>query len=705
MLRRSSSILVVLLFVLATFARGASAQAPPSPGDVTILVFTDPGEIPHLEVAGEARKLPLKHTDVRANVRGGVAEVAVTQTYENPSDKPIEARYIFPLPENSAVYSMRMTIGERVVEAVVREREEAKRTYEAAKQAGHAAALLEQERPNVFTQSVANIEPGKRIEVTIRYVQDLTYDAGKYEFVFPMVVGPRFMNGNVPDAARISPPVMGKGERTGSDVKVEVNVDPAPADADVEVPTHEIVKKRADGALYISLAEKSSIPNRDFVLRWRVAGDKPKSRLLLSEPVGGVGYFSLLVHPPDLPVDSLVGRRQVIFVVDVSGSMFGVPLALCKRAMREALLSLRPVDTFNIVTFAGSTGQAFPSPRAVNHASIRDAWQYVAAMTAGGGTQMAGAVEAALRPEIEPGRDRYVFFLTDGFIGGETEIFEGAKRLVAGLRAKGQKARVFGMGIGSSPNRNLIEGLSKAGNGLATYAGNREDPARAINAVYHHIDHVVLTDVKPDLAALGAEEVFPAKVPDLFASHPLVLHGTYRKPPAGPIVVKAKAGNEAIEIPVEVRRTSGDSGATLGRLWARSKVASLEELLWEGPVPNVQSQIVELGVRFHLVTPYTSLVAVDWSRKVGDGNPETITQPVESPEGVDSEMAGAQMASYGHSMSGSAEEIVVMGRPGSCLCHAGAGDETRGGVMSVGLIVIGIVVRRWRRRGVRPSRD
>lgn len=722
--------ILVLFSILVALVRCAAAQqpvatawtapfeAPPPPLDVaswgravtappgaTILVFTDPGEVPHLEVAGEGRALPLEHTGVRANVRGGVAELEVTQTYQNPSDKPIEAVYVFPLPENSAVYSMRMRIGERVIEAEVRERKIARAVYEAAKNAGHTAALLEQERPNVFTQSVANLEPGKKIDVVIRYVQDLTYDAGQYEFVFPMVVGPRYTAGT-PDAARISPPVMGTGERTGSDVSVEVNVEPGPAVTDIEVPTHEVAKTLANGALRVALTEKQAIPNRDFVLRWRVVDARPKARLLLSEPTDGAGYFSLLVHPPQLPVDDLVGRREIIFVVDVSGSMSGVPLALCQQAMREALVSLRPVDTFNIITFAGSTGQAFKAPRAANSASIRDAMDFVNGMTAGGGTVMAGAVEAALRPDVEPGRNRYVFFLTDGYIGGEAQIFAGAKRLVAGLEAKGQKARVFGMGIGSSPNRNLIEGLSLAGKGLATYAGTREDPARAVNKIYHYIDRAVLTEVKPDLAALGAAEVFPAEIPDLFASHPIVLHGVYKKLPEGPVVVRAKAGNETVEIPVEVRRSVGSTMGTLGRLWARAKVASLEEQRWIEGNPAAEKAITDLGLRFHLVTPFTSLIAVDWSKKVGDGNPEKVVQPVDAPEGVDPEMAGGQVIGMppalnhriDRSLAGASEVVVISGRPGCyCRAFAGQGESPAGGLAAVAMLVLVCVARRQRR--------
>lgn len=694
-------------------------QVVAAPPDSTVVIYTDPGDVPRLEVAGEQRKFPLVRTDVRANVRGGVAEVEVTQKYQNPSDKPIEAVYIFPLPENSAVYRMRMAIGERVIEADVKERQAAKKMYEAAKRAGNAAALLEQERPNVFTQSVANIAPGKEINVKIQYVQDLTYDAGQYEFVFPMVVGPRY-NAHADDAARISPPYMGTGERSGADVSVEVNVDPEPVATNIEVPTHEVSKTSNKGALKVALKEKKALPNRDFVMRWRVVGNKPRARLLLSEMSGQEGYFSLLVHPPELPIESLVGKREIIFVVDVSGSMSGLPLDLCRMAMQKALRGLRPVDTFNIVTFAGFTGKVFEKPRSANQESIRDALEYIYAMRAGGGTEMRTAVDEALKPNVEAGRHRYVFFLTDGYIGDEARIFAGAGELVAGLEAKGQRARVFGMGIGSSPNRHLIEGLSHAGKGLATYAGNREDPGRAVNAVYHYIDRAVLTDVKPDWAAIGATEVFPSAAPDLFASHPIVLHGMYKSQPSGPMVVRAKAGNDVIEIPVDVRQGVGGARDTLGRLWARSKIASFDE---SGTGQGDESQkkvILDLGLQFHLVTKYTSLIAVDTSQTVGDGNPETIQQPVDGPEDVNIEMAGGRhrqlevlsmpiMAaqrderrprSWGGGNDETADVYAVQRVSGGCFCRAGAGTITSSG-WAAGVVLVVMYVGRRRAKSFR----
>lgn len=738
----------------ATWGKAAppnSTVIVPPPGS-TVVIYTDPGDIPHLEVAGEKTRLPLEHTRVRANLRGFVAEVEVTQTYQNSSDRPIEAVYVFPLPENSAVYSMRMVIGERVIEADVRKRDEARKLYQQAKREGHTAALLEQERSNIFTQSVANIEPGKAIDVVTRYVQDLTYDAGQYEFVFPMVVGPRFIPGepvattqgtgtrrdttSVPDASRITPPMMGPGERTGHDISVEVTLDAGSMVGDIEAPTHPVVAQHpGDGTLRVALAERRSIPNRDFVLRYRVSGERPRARLLLSELGANGGYFSLVLHPPRLDVDALVGQRELLFVVDVSGSMQGLPLELCRRAMREALLKLRPVDTFNIITFSGSTGHAFPAPRPANQTAVRDAFEFVDKMVAGGGTYMANAVSEALRPDVARGRHRYVFFLTDGYVGGDDAIFHGTKSLVSSLEERGQRARVFGVGVGSSVNRGLIEGISRLGKGVSTYIGSREDPARAVNQVYRYIDRAVLTELRPDLADAGASEMYPAALPDLFASHPVILHGRYRKVPEGRVVVRGKVGGNAIEIPVEVRRDAGAGAGVLGRLWARAKVASLEEELWAKGAAEAEKGITDLGLSFHLVTRYTSLIAVDWSRKASDGNPETIVQPVDAPEGVSMEMASTPVVGNSsversfESLSGSAtsgEEVLVVGRApiidtssstmgvlittsrktqfgqgNGCFCRAGIeGEPGHGGEAALIAAIAAIILRRAGRRRV-----
>lgn len=661
-----------LLFLLSLIAAACAAGGLPEPGAVAaegwgqgtphagaVEVHTDPGELPGLEVAEAGRpRLPLEHTHVKARLSGFFADVEVSQTYRNSYDHPINAVYVFPLPENSAVDHLKMVIGPRVIEAEVDERKAAKKTFERARRAGHTAALVEQERPNVFTQSVANIAPLTKIDVVVHYLQDLTYDAGEYEFVFPTVVGPRYIPGapvagssgsgtradtdRVPDAARITPAVMGRGQRSGHDISIEVIADAALPIGELSVPTHEVISRRpADGTLRVTLAEKDAIPNRDFVMRYRVAGREPRAALYTSG--GRSGHFALIVHPPALDVDRLVGRREIVFVVDVSGSMRGAPLALCQAAMRRAIRHLRPVDTFNIITFSGATGQAFPAPRPANDATVREALAYVDKMVAGGRTEMSDAVKAALGLDVERGRRRYVFFLTDGLTGEEARIAEEARSFVEALGRKGQEARVFGLGVGSSPNRAMIEALSRAGRGVAVFAGNREDPGRAVNRFFRYIDRSVLRDLHIDWGSLEPAELFPRELPDLFASHPLIVHGRYTGEAKGPIVVRGTVNDDDLAIPVQIRLSATPDApkGLLGTLWARAKIGSLEEALWAGSNPDAEKAITALGIEHHLVTSFTSLIAVDRSQRVGDGHAQTIAQPVEIPEGVDPEMSGA----------------------------------------------------------------
>jgi Ca-activated chloride channel homolog len=622
-------------------------------------VHTDPGDIPQLKVVVDGKKLdlPLKHTAVKAEITGYVARVEVTQTYQNPFAYPIEAIYVFPLPENSAVDDMRMVIGDRVIQADIKKREEARRTYEDAKKQGYTAALLEQERPNVFTQSVANIEPGTDIDVIIRYVQNLTYDAGEYEFVFPMVVGPRFFPGaptggksgtgwgvdtdQVPDASRISPAVLGGGMRSGHDISIEVLAVAGLPISTWEVPTHDVqYLPTTDGSLALELSPKDSLPNRDFVLRYHVDGKEPQATVLTHRS-GKDGYLTLIVQPPTFDIDKLVGNRELIFVVDISGSMSGVPISMCQDAMETAIKNMRPVDTFNVITFAGATGKAFEASRPANDSNIKDALDFIRKMQAGGGTYMLDGIKAALGDEVERGRNRYVFFLTDGYVGNEGEILAATQRMISAIERRGDKAKVFGFGVGSSVNRYLIDGLGKAGKGTGVYATTREDPTLAVNKFYRFIDRSLLEDVEINWGPLAIEQVFPTQIPDLFASRPLILHAKYMTPGSGTITIKGRANGKALELPVTITLPDLETkNEVLGTLWARAKIDWLSRELWSGPQPQVIDSITELGIAHRIVTQYTSFVAVDRSKKV-QGDLKTIVQPVETPEGVDPTMAGA----------------------------------------------------------------
>ena len=623
------------------------------------VVYTEPGELPRFEVAGAT--LPLRNTTVRAHLRGPVAEVVVTQRFVNDRPTAIEAIYTFPLPENSAVDRMRMVLGERVIEARIRERKQAQADYQQARAAGHTAALLEQERPNVFTQSVANIPPGEAIDVEIRYLQTLSYDAGEYEFVFPTVVGPRYIPGEqtgtrtgtgrladtdrVPDASRITPPTVGVGQRTGNDLSIEVVAEAGSPITAWAAPAHDVLATSAGERLHVKLAAHDNIPNRDFVLRYRSAGARPAARMFVAPDLDGVGgHFLLVAEPPRLDVEKLVGQRELIFVVDVSGSMHGTPLALAKAAMREALAGVRPVDTFDVFVFSGATGRLFDAPRPATAANLQLARDFIDGLRAGGGTEMGGAVAAALGSPVSAGRHRYVLFLTDGNTGEEEAIARDAHVLVERQKQAGTRARVFGVGIGSSPNTHLLAQLSRAGEGVPLSIHRPLEVAHAVQTFERIIDAPILTDVAVRWDTIKVDAVYPNTAPDLFASRPLVLHGRYdgELPRHPTLALRGAVGQQSVTVPITVTPV-GERTDVLAGLWARARVDDLELIRTTDESHTVRAlaerDILATGLEHHLVTAFTSLIAIDTSRTFKNG--ATIVQPTELPEDVDPALYGA----------------------------------------------------------------
>ncbi len=608
-----------------------------APGDLPSLLVEEPSPDP----SAASARLPLKSTNAKLELLGSFARVEVAQRFENPKKAPIEVLYVFPLPENAAVTGFTMKVGERKIEAKIDERSRAQATYRAAKKGGLRAALLEQERANVFVQSIANIEPGAAIEVTTRYVQDLTYDAGVYEVVFPMVVGPRVTTGT----SRLTPPYLGKGERSGADITVEVVADANLAPKGFVGVTHEVTSYESQrGTKHVLLAKKDKIKNRDFVLRYEAASDRPRATLETSP--GASGFFTLTVEPPLIDVDTAVGKREILFVVDVSGSMAGQPLALSKRALALALSKLRPVDTFDVLTFSNGTGRAFDAPRPADEESVTEALAFVDRMQAGGGTFFVDAIGSALSTQTgDADRHRYVFFVTDGFISADDLILRETRKLVGSLEKAGRKAKVFTLGVGPAPNRALLSSIAREGKGAAVYVSTRETPERAVSSFFRYIDHPVLRDVTIDWGGLQPAELQPAELPDLLASRPLVIHGRFTGDPKRGPTVRARSAAGAVEIPVNVR-TGGPARDVLGPLWARAKIAALDADLAAGNA-GAALAITRLGLEFGLVSRFTSFVAFDRSSRVPGGAPELLWQPAEieglTPDGGETKLrAGAE---------------------------------------------------------------
>ncbi len=575
----------------------------------------------------------LQHTQVSAKVSGSIARVEVTQLYKNPSADRLEAVYAFPLPANAAVTDMYFRIGKRIVYSQVQKREEAKRTYEAAKSEGRTAALTEQERPNLFTQSVANIPPGETVAVVIRYVHEVPLDDGRYQFVFPTTVGPRYVPGHgattaVTDAERITPPTVPESVHSANDVDITVQLVPGVAFTDVAAKWHDVVTGLdGDGARLVALAEDDRRPNKDFVLTWQPAGAQPSAHAL-TENDRGEQYVMLMLQPPAEVQAKMVRPKEMVFLVDVSGSMGGQPLDTAKGLVGAALDRMGPEDTFQLIAFASNTEQMSDQPLLNTRENVEAAKRWLGKMSGGGGTEMMKGIYAALAPPADPKRLRMVVFCTDGFIGNEQEILQATRQYR-------DRARVFGFGIGSSVNRYLIEGMGREGRGASDVVGPNEKIEPAVERLYKRLDRPVLTDLSLEFDGIAIIDRQPEALPDLMAGQPLVVVGKAVGGKTGKVKVSGRYAGApwSKEVPIEMSQTSGGP-AVLGTLWARRKIDSLT---WAEPSVDAdrQAAITELGLKFKLITQYTSFVAVERELLVDPKLPLTqMLVPNEMPEGV-----------------------------------------------------------------------
>lgn len=603
------------------------------------------GALTAVDSSGKATATcPLKHTDVKAEISGFVSRVVVTQQFENPFKEKIEAVYTFPLPQNAAVDDMTMIVGERTIRGKILPREEAQAVYDAAKASGKVASLLDQERPNIFTQSVANILPGEQIKITISYVETLNYVNGAYEFVFPMVVGPRYVPGSptgikqgngfapdtdrVPDASRITPPAM----RSGHDISLDVTLDAGLILDDVNSKTHDVEIQRTDShSARLRLREGSTIPNKDFVLRYDVAGRAIQDALLTHRSDKG-GYFTLILQPPDRVTAEDVRPKELVFVLDTSGSMQGFPIEKAKETMKLALDSLYPSDTFNLITFAGDTQILFSKPVPATKANLNKAQAFLNSRAGSGGTEMMTAIKAALEPSDDQSHIRIVCFMTDGYVGNDMEIISEVQ--------KHASARVFSFGIGSSVNRFLLDKMAEVGRGEVEYVALNDDGSAAARRFHERVRNPLLTDISIDWSGLPVADVYPQRIPDLFAAKPLILTGRFTSAGRGTIRLKGKMGGSDFvrEIPVELPETMALHDV-LAPLWARARVDNLMNEDYAGAQSgnmrdDLKDTITQLGIEYRLMTQFTSFVAVEEMIVTDGGQPRRIDVPVETPQGV-----------------------------------------------------------------------
>ena len=591
---------------------------------------------------------PLKHTEVKAEISGFISRVVVTQQFENPFKEKIEAVYTFPLPQNAAVDDMTMIVGTRTIRGKILPREEAQAVYDAAKSSGKVASLLDQERPNIFTQSVANILPGEQIKITISYVETLNYVNGAYEFVFPMVVGPRYVPGSalqqrqgngfapdtnrVPDASRITPNAAPPAMRSGHDISLDVTLDAGLILDNIDSKTHDVNIQRPDPhSARLHLREGTTIPNKDFVLRYDVAGKAIQDALITHRSEKG-GYFTLILQPPDRVTAEDVTPKELVFVLDTSGSMQGFPIEKAKETMNLALASLYPSDTFNLITFAGDTEILFPKPVPATPANLKKAQAFLTSRSGAGGTEMMTAIKAALEPSDDQSHIRIVCFMTDGYVGNDMEIISEVQ--------KHSNARVFSFGIGSSVNRFLLDKMAEVGRGEVEYVALDDDGSAAARHFHERVRNPLLTDISIDWSDLPVADVYPQRIPDLFGAKPLILTGRFTSAGRGTIRLKGKmAGSDFVrEIPVELPENMALHDV-LAPLWARARVGNLMSEDYAGAQSGnmrteLKDAITQIGIEYRLMTQFTSFVAVEEMVVTDGGLPRRIDVPVEVPQGV-----------------------------------------------------------------------
>ena len=618
------------IWIIARSSDAPAQSTDDIPGSGALMTTIDTKEVP----------MPLKHTDVHASVSGYIGSVEVVQQFHNPYSSKIEAVYVFPLPHNAAVNEFIMTIGDRRIRGIIRERKEAEEIYQQAKQQGYVASLLTEERPNVFTQSVANIEPGRDIDVVIRYFHTLEYADGWYEFVFPMVVGPRFnppgITNGIGAAARGGAGASGQQtevqylkptERSGHNISLQVDVDAGVAIEEFRCKTHDIDAQFSDGKLVVQLKPHDSIPNRDFVLRYRVAGDKIKSDLMTYRDERG-GYFTFMLYPPKEMGTLKRQPLELVFVLDCSGSMDGRPITQAKAAVERALSLMEPGDSFQIINFSDSASQLGPKPIEATQENVRRGRNYLRRLNGGGGTMMIEGIKASLDFPHDPERLRFVCFLTDGYIGNEAEILsEIHKRL--------GPSRIFSFGIGSAVNRYLIDGMANVGKGAVAYLGSRDDAAEVMEDFFRRISHPALRDIAIDWGGLRATEVFPREVPDLFVGRPVILAGRFNGDARTEIRVSGKIGDGQIDIPV-VGEADEVTAAHRGlpSVWARKKIGDLADQSLSEPDADLPMQIKKVALDYGLMSAYTAFIAVDSTRRTEGSEGTTVPVAVPVPEGV-----------------------------------------------------------------------
>lgn len=617
-----------------------------NPGSAKEAETADTSSSPYFLIAGgdpDVDRLPLKSTFADVSIAGVIAEVKVTQVYRNEGRHPIEAVYVFPASTRAAVHAMKMTIGDRVIVATVKRRDDARREYEQAKGQGRSASLLEQQRPNVFQMNVANILPGDEIRVELDYTELLVPTNKEYELVYPAVVGPRYSNREEAAASAterwIGNPYLHQGTAPTYSFGINVHIAAGMPVQKIASPSHRIaVRYEGTTGARIGLDRSETAGgNRDFILKYRLAGEAIETGLLLTEGEKEK-FFLLMLQPPHRVRPEQIPGREYIFIVDVSGSMHGYPLDISKKLLKDLIGNLRPSDTFNVLLFAGGNSVLSERSLPATKENISRAISVIDNQQGGGGTELLPALKRALAIPRDQNVSRSVIIATDGYVSVEAEAFDL-------IRSSLDSANLFAFGIGTSVNRHLIEGMARAGMGEPFVITKQEEASVKAEAFRTLVQSPVLTRVRTEYNGFDVYDVEPLSVPDVLADRPVIIFGKWRGTPAGTITVSGRSGEGAYREELRVSAvTPSAANNALRYLWARHRIALLSDYEQLRADDRRGREVTELGLAYNLLTNYTSFVAVDTEVRNREGTSSTVHQPLPLPAGVSDHAVGGGFA-------------------------------------------------------------
>lgn len=609
--------LAALVLLLAGLAQASDTLGAPAARPIRAALMLKSGAYAHAA--------PLLDTDVLIQVSGPLARTRVVQTFRNPGDSWLEGVYVFPLPEQAAVDRLRMRIGERVIEGEIHEREAARAAYDQARSAGKQASLVEQQRPNMFTTRVASIAPHAEIRIEIEYQQTLTWEqadnSGRYSLRFPMVVGPRYIPGTplhtppepgdgwapdtdrVADASHITPPVAHSDAGPVNPLKLRIELDAGAPIASVRSHHHPIrTDTPSPNTRNITLADGAIFADRDFELSWTLAAGTAPSAVLFADPGRERTHALLMLMPPAMAPDTARLPREVVFVVDTSGSMLGTSIEQAREALALALQRLPAGDRFNVIEFNSASRALFDSARPASPTNIVEAVAWVRALEAEGGTEMVPALARALDGSSDAARVRQVIFLTDGAVGNEDELFGLIQRQLG-------DTRLFTIGIGSAPNSHFMRKAAQSGRGTFTYIGNLDDVQARMSELFAKLEAPVLKGVTVRWSDNPDVDMTPRHIPDLYLGEPVLVSAALAHA-SGDVEISGSSG--AVQWATRVSLADANHGHGVGVLWARNKIAALLDTLHDGANEDeIRAAVVAIALEHHLVSKYTSLVAVD----------------------------------------------------------------------------------------------